>query len=112
MAAAALACMLAIISRGEHRTSRVHDRNRGRAKGTAARRLHCQQVILNNIKQHMLFTRDAIDVGAAEVSDKDAVDPAMHDLRLLQQLPLGVFSTLKEHHCFLSSDSDAVWTPA
>ena len=59
----------------------------------------------------MLLTRNAIDVGAAEVGDKDAVNPAMHNLRLLHQLPLGVFSTLKEHHCFLSSDSYAVWAP-
>ena len=59
-----------------------------------------------------LLTRNAINVSAAEVSHKDAIDLAMHDLRLLQQLPLGVFSTVKQHHCFLSSDSYAVWAPA
>lgn len=44
---------------------------------------------------HMLQTRDAINVCAAEVRDEEAVDFAMHNLRLLEQLPLSVFSTVK-----------------
>ena len=67
-------------------------------------------VIQNN--DMWCHTGEAVDVCAAKVSDKDAVDPAMNNLRLLQQLPLGVFSTVKQHDGLLGSDSYAVWAPA
>lgn len=60
----------------------------------------------------MLLTRYTIDICAAEVSHKDAVDLAMHNLRLLQQLPLRIFTTVKQHDSLLGSDSYAVWAPA
>lgn len=59
-----------------------------------------------------MLTRNAIDVCAAEAGDKDSVDLAVHNLRLLQQLPLRVFSTVKQHDRFLSSDSNTAWTSA
>lgn len=60
----------------------------------------------------MSHTRNAVNVCAAEVRDKEAVDFAMHNLRLLEQLPLSIFSTIKQHDSFLGSNSYAVGTPA
>ena len=60
----------------------------------------------------MSLTRNTINVCAAEVCDKQAVDLAMHNLRLLEQLPLSVFSTVKQHDGFLGANRYAVRAPA
>ena len=59
-----------------------------------------------------MLTRNTIDICAAKAGNKDAVDLAVHNLWLLQQLPLRVLSAIKQHDCFLSSYSNTVWTPA
>lgn len=45
-------------------------------------------------------------------SHKNAVYPAVPQLWLLHQLPLRIFSAVKQDHCFLCSHCNAVWTPA
>ena len=45
-------------------------------------------------------------------SHKNAVYPAVPQLWLLHQLPLGILSAVKQDHCFLCSHCNAVWTPA
>ncbi len=55
---------------------------------------------------------NAIYVLTAVAGHKDTIHSAVHNLRLLDELPLGVLATIKQHNGLLSPDSNATGTPA
>lgn len=63
------------------------------------------------MQQHFR-TWQAVDIFRAVGSDKDAVYPAMPQLWLLHELPLCIFTTIKQNHGFLCSHCNAIGTPA
>ncbi len=55
---------------------------------------------------------NAVYVLTAVAGHENAVHSAVHDLRLLDELALGILPTIKQHNGLLSPDSNATGTPA